>query len=148
MMKIAPPEHSDIRWLQRLTHFEKAMTHLQEGVDESARRELNNLEKQGLIQAFEYCYELAWKTVKDFYEAQGETTIQGSRDAFRLAFGRGLVSENGHVLMETIRARAMTSHTYDEAISDEIRYAIIQRYKPAFDELLQRLISERTKRTT
>lgn len=137
----------DIRWLQRLDHFEKAMTHLQEGVDEAVCRELNNLEKQGLIQAFEYCYELAWKTVKDFYEAQGETTIQGSRDAFSLAFSRGLVSENGQVLMETIRARAMTSHTYDEAISDEVRHAIVQKYKLAFDELLQSLVSERTKRT-
>jgi len=47
---------------------------------------LNELEKQGLIQAFEYTYELAWNTIKDYFENQGETGIHGSRDAFRLAF--------------------------------------------------------------
>jgi len=53
--------------------------------------ELNELEKQGLIQSFEYSYELAWNTIKDYFDAQGETGIHGSRDAFRLAFKRGLI---------------------------------------------------------
>jgi hypothetical protein len=37
--------------------------------------------------------EFAWDTIKDFYENQGETGIQGSRDSIRMAFKRGLIVE-------------------------------------------------------
>ncbi|MGC8744755.1 MAG: nucleotidyltransferase substrate binding protein [Verrucomicrobiia bacterium] len=60
-----------------------------------------NLEKQGLIQSFEYTYELAWNVLKDNLQMQGETDIHGSRDAIRLAFRRGLIDE-GEVWMDMI----------------------------------------------
>ncbi len=70
--------------------------HLDNSLNSSKKKELNELEKQGLIQAFEYTYELAWNTIKDYFENQGETGIHGSRDAFRLAFRRGLVETAMH----------------------------------------------------
>ncbi|MEA3396072.1 MAG: nucleotidyltransferase substrate binding protein, partial [Chloroflexota bacterium] len=60
----------DIRWMQRLNHFSKALGQLKRFVEKG---DLNELEKQGLIQAFEYTYELAWNTIKDYFEDQGET---------------------------------------------------------------------------
>jgi hypothetical protein len=57
----------DIRWQQRLQNFQAAFNELDEAVALSNTRELSKLEEQGLIQAFEYTYELAWNTVKDFY---------------------------------------------------------------------------------
>jgi DNA-binding HxlR family transcriptional regulator len=39
------------RWKQRFTNFQKALQELKEGVDQA---QLNKLEKQGLIKAFEY----------------------------------------------------------------------------------------------
>lgn len=136
----------DVRWLQRLNNFEKAMMNLGEGVEESSGRVLNKLEKQGVIQAFEFCYELAWNTVKDFYESQGETGIQGSRDAFTLAFNRGLVETHGNALVESIRSRQLTTHTYDEKSAEKIYNDIIKRYYPAFKELLDSLQGEKIKR--
>jgi hypothetical protein len=54
---------------------------------------LSKLKKQGLIKSFEFTYELAWMPIRDFYRPKGEVDIQGSRDAFRLAFERGLIEE-------------------------------------------------------
>jgi nucleotidyltransferase substrate binding protein (TIGR01987 family) len=136
---------TDVRWIQRLNNFETAMKNLLEGIEEATTRQLNKLEKQGLIQAFEYNYELAWNTVKDFYEAQGETNIQGSRDAFTLAFNRGLVKNYGTVLIESIKARQMSSHTYNEETADEIFDDIVNSYYDAFKELIDNLIKEKIK---
>jgi len=108
-------EH-DIRWMQRFNNYSKALDQLTKFIEKG---ELNELEKQGMIQAFEYTYELAWNTMKDYFEAQGETTIFGSRDAFRLAFKRGLI-ENGEAWMAMITSRTLTSHTYNEEIAEEI----------------------------
>ena len=98
----------DIRWIQRYNHYTQALAQLTKFIEKG---ELNELEKQGLIQAFEYSYELAWNTIKDYFEAQGETDIHGSRDAFRLAFRRGLI-EDGKTWMDMIKSRTLTSHTY------------------------------------
>lgn len=93
--------------------------------------ELNELEQQGLIQSFEYTYELAWNTIKDFFEEQGQADILGSRDAFRLAFKRGLI-ENGDTWMEMIKSRRLTSHTYNEDIAAAIAISITNEYYPEF----------------
>ena len=82
----------DIRWIQRFDNFKRALKQLDFVMALIAQRELSELEEQGVIQAFEYNYELAWNVLKDFYEHQGEQGIQGSRDAIRTAFRRGLCS--------------------------------------------------------
>ena len=52
----------DVRWQQRLSNFRRALTQLDEAIELMQRRELSRLEKQGVIQAFEYSYELGWNT--------------------------------------------------------------------------------------
>ena len=118
----------DIRWIQRFNNYNKALGQLRKFIE---RGELNELEKQGLIQAFEYTYELAWNTIKDYFEDQGETNINGSRDAFRLAFRRGLI-QDGETWMDMIKSRALTTHTYNEKVAEEIGGDITTRYYPQF----------------
>ena len=118
----------DIRWIQRLHHYSKALAQLTRFIEKG---DLNELEQQGLIQAFEYTYELAWNTIKDYFENQGETGIHGSRDAFRLAFRRGLI-ENGKVWMDMIKSRMLTTHTYNEDVADEVARDITGKYFDAF----------------
>jgi nucleotidyltransferase substrate binding protein (TIGR01987 family) len=137
--------NKEIRWKQRFNSFKKAMDNLLEVIEIATIRELNKFEKQGLIQAFEYNYELAWKTVKDFYEAQGETDIQGSRDAFTLAFNRGLVKNCGTALIESIRSRQLSSHTYNEETAEEVYNDVINKYYDAFKELFDSLSKEMNK---
>ena len=124
----------DIRWLQRYSNYCKALTQLENAVTLADTRPLTDLEKQGLVQAFEYTYELAWNTIKDFYENQGETNIQDSRDAFRLAFRRGLI-EDGETWMQMIKDRSQTSHTYNESTVQNIVTDVLQLYYPQFKAL-------------
>ena len=129
---------TDIRWIQRLSNYTKALKRLKDALDLEKERPLSDLEKQGLIQAFEFTHEMAWNTLKDFYEYQGVTGIQGSRDAARLAFRRGLV-QNGEVWMDMIKSRNLTSHTYDEETAEKIVSAVRGQYIQEFVKLEERL---------
>lgn len=119
----------DIRWQQRFANFRKALLQLAEAVDLSRQRPLSKLEQQGLIQAFEYTYELAWNVFRDFLVNQGNKNIYGSRDAIREAFKANLI-EDGEGWMDMFKDRNMTSHTYNEDTANEIAEKIITRYYP------------------
>ena len=121
----------DMRWHQRLLNFDKVLSELEEAVNLASKRKLTKLEKLGLIQVFEYNYELAWNCLKYFYQAEGGIDIQGSRDAFRLAFKRGLI-EDGKLWMEMIQSRILTSHTYNESTAAAVADKILHTYYPAF----------------
>ncbi len=129
----------EIRWIQRFNNFKRSLKQLENAMALMEERELSDLEKQGVIQAFEYNYELAWNVLKDFYEYQGDQDIQGSRDAIRTAFKRGLIV-NGEVWMNMIKSRAMTSHTYREDIAKEILQDIVNLYYQEFASLKERLL--------
>ena len=131
----------DIRWVQRFNNYQKALKNLSEAVELASERELSKLEKQGLIQAFEIVYELSWNTIRDFYKSQGDADIQGSRDAFRLAFNRGLIVD-GELFMNTIKSRQLTSHSYNEETADIIYMDIVNEYYSGFKQLEKRLESQ------
>jgi len=118
----------DVRWKQRFSNYSKALGQLQKFIDKG---DLNELEEQGLIQAFEYTYELAWNVMKDFFEYQGEEAIRGSRDAIRLSFNRGLITE-GKKWMDMIESRIKSSHTYNEATAEEVVSKILSTYFDCF----------------
>lgn len=132
----------DIRWHQRLQNFQHAFAELDEAVALSNARGLSKLEEQGLIQAFEYTYELAWNSIRDFYLNQGETGIQGSRDAIRLAFERGLIEE-GDQWLAMIKSRTLTSHTYNRETARLIADQVLRCYHPLLKALLTTLEQQR-----
>lgn len=125
------PQSLDIRWKQRFSNYQMALHQLREFVNKA---NLSKLEEQGLIKAFEYTYELGWNTMKDFYESQGETNIQGSKDTIRLAFKRGLIKD-GATWMNMVQSRIATAHTYNEATARKVISAIVNDYFPLFIEL-------------
>ena len=133
----------DIRWIQRFSNYKKALAKLQDAVNEFLEQgaAMKDLEVEGMIQRFEFTYELAWNTIKDFYENQGESGIQGSRDAFRMAFQRGLIND-GQMWMEMIEVRKLTVHTYDDAISDNVSEKIKDQYIHLFTQLQNKLDEE------
>lgn len=118
----------DIRWKQRLHNFLKALSQLEQAVELTKKKELSDLEKQGLIQAFEFTHELAWNVMKDYFDYQGAAElITGSRDATREAFQKGLIT-NGDDWMDMIKSRNKTSHTYNLSVAQEIVSKIIGTY--------------------
>lgn len=126
----------DIRWEQRFSNYRKALSQLKEVVEQD---ELNKFEEQGLIQAFEFTYELAWSTLKDFLQYQGFSDIIGSRDTIRTAFSESLI-EDGHVWMAMIESRNKTTHTYNETTAREIANDVRARFYPAFCALEKTLL--------
>ncbi|MBP9680125.1 MAG: nucleotidyltransferase substrate binding protein [Bacteriovorax sp.] len=124
----------DIRWIQRLNHFEKALFQLKHATDLAKQRALTDLEKQGLIQAFEFTHELAWNVLKDYIEYHGGQILIGSKDTTREAFQKNLITD-GEVWMEMIKSRNLTSHTYNEDTAKQITNNITQLYVSSFIQL-------------
>jgi nucleotidyltransferase substrate binding protein (TIGR01987 family) len=123
--------NEDIRWKQRFSNFSKALQTLTEAIELAQQRPLSKLEKQGLIQGFEFTHELGWNVLKDYLENQGFTEIIGSRDATRTAFKNALIAD-GDTWMDMIKARNQTSHTYNLDLAESISQDILQRFYPAF----------------
>ena len=128
-------ENKDIRWIQRLASFQKALDQLTKFIE---RGQLSELEEQGLIKAFEYTFELAWTTIKDFLEYRGQTDIYGSRDAIRKAFQLNLI-DNGETWMDMIVSRKRTSHTYNRETAEETCRVIKNEYFALFGKLKEKL---------
>ena len=128
----------EIRWKQRLNNFDKALSQLTSAVTLKQQRTLSDLEKQGLIQAFEFTHELAWNVMKDYFFYQGNTNITGSRDATRESFNRGLI-DNGEIWMEMIKSCNQTSHTYNIELANEIVEKITNLYSELFNHFLQKM---------
>ncbi len=129
----------DIRWKQRFSNYKSALKHLKDAVDLRQTRELSYLEKQGLIQAFEFTFELSWKVLKDFLEYKGNSDkIYGSRDAITSAVSVNLI-KNSHNWIQMIKSRNLTSHIYDEELIEDIIQEICEGYIKRFLELQESL---------
>ena len=131
-------ERHTVRWEQRLVNYTKALAQLTDAIQLATQRSLSELEKQGLIQAFEFTHELAWNVIKDYFFYQGNTNITGSRDAVREAYNKGLLTD-GEGWMEMIVSRNKTSHTYNQAIANEIVDKIVSQYIKLFNDFLNHM---------
>jgi len=124
------------RWVYRLDSYQKALEQLRSAVELYTSRELTDLEKQGLIQAFEYVFELAWNLMRDYLLYQGHTDIKGSRDAIKTAFKYGLIEE-GDLWLDMLKARNLTLHTYDQSLAEQIVDRIVKDFFQEFSKLLE-----------
>ena len=134
----------DVRWIQRLEKYCKALDLLKSDMEDASEQDFTEREKRGTIKSFEFVQELAWKTLKDFLESMGQQGIMGSKDAFNIAFQRGLISDG--TLTDTIKSRNETTHTYNIETADKIFYAIKNEYYDAFERLRESLLEEKKKR--
>ena len=137
-------EHKDIRWIQRLSNYDKAVDRLLNATkivstEKQFGGDVDDLLKEGLVQRFEYTQELAWKVMKDYEEYQGYTDIQDSRDAIRKALQIGIIEDA--TWMNTISSRNLTSHCYDEEEFNMVLNQIIHDYVPIFVEFCKRMNS-------
>lgn len=124
----------ELRFIQRFSNFKKAVLQLEDCFELGA---LNKFEQQGLIQCFEYTFELAWKTVKDYLELQG-FDVKSPRSAIQTAFSVGLIKD-GHVWIEALEKRNLLAHTYDENMAMEAEGLIRDKYCAALIELCKAL---------
>lgn len=122
------------RWQQRYQNLQHAFSQLQKGL---AIAKPNDIEKQGIIQSFEFTFELAWKTLKDYLESQ-KVDADFPRDVIKQAFHYQLIVD-GNVWMDMLDKRNQMAHTYDEAAAEVALQLIRNNYFPALQQALDLL---------
>ena len=127
-------QNPDIRWKQRFQNFDRAFVLLRDAL-ENGPDALNQLEKECVIQRFEFSFEPAWKTLKDFMEQDGFVfaTIT-PRQVLKDAFAAKILAD-GQVWIDMLDHRNLLSHTYNLAKFEEAVNAVHERYLDAFDQL-------------
>lgn len=105
---------TDIRWIQRYANFHKACERLLE-VTQAERiiDDYSELELEGLVQRFEYTFELAWKVLQDLLLYKGYDFMLGPNGTMKMAFEDGLISDHDG-WRKMAKSRNILSHVYDE----------------------------------
>ena len=135
---MAEPEK--LRWHYRFDNFKRAYVLLRESIELTGERALSQLEKEGIIQRFEYTIELSWKTMKDYLESQNVVFEQVTpRAVVKEAFAAKLISD-GQTWMNALDARNKMSHTYDFKQFEDVIHAIQQHYLAAVEALYFKLL--------
>ncbi len=89
------------------------------------------VQRAGMVQFFEMCFELSWNVLKDYLEEQGFTDVRSPRAAIKKAFEIGLISD-GTVWLKGLEDRNLTSHLYNEQVAKEIIVLVSTVYAPLF----------------
>ncbi len=117
--------NNPIRWKQRFENFKRAYQLMVKIIELG---ELNEIEKMALIQAFEFTFELSWKTMKDYLEEEG-FSMDSPKSVIRQAFQSGYITE-ADVWMEALIKRNNTVHNYNSLVMEETIHFIRDSYYP------------------
>lgn len=120
----------DIRWKQRFANFERALLFLQAGC---SQKKWTQLEEAGVVQAFEFSFELAWKTLKDYLYQKGIHS-QFPRDVIKDAFQSEII-EDGTTWLKMLDKRNELSHTYNKEQAEKALHIIKDLYYPCINQL-------------
>lgn len=135
----------DIRWLQRYDSFHRANKRILD-ITESGNQpdSLSELEMVGLIQRFEYTFELGWKVLQDFLKFKGYEFVQGPNGTLQQAFEDGLISDHDG-WRRMAKARVTTSHTYNEGDAIQIAQKIYEEDSLLLKQLDTKLNEEKSR---
>lgn len=112
------------RFEERKQDYSNAVDRLKEGLQE----EESMLAIDGILHRFEFTFELAWKTLKDYLEYMGLTEKTGSpREVIQSGFKQGII-EDGEMWIKMMLARNSLAHLYDEEESRKIYKNIKEEY--------------------
>ena len=113
------------RWHERFDSYNRAVNQLRAAV---TKIEYSELERAGLIQIFEYTFELGWKLMQDYGREQGYEA-NSPRESIQRAATVGLITEaDGYEWMDALKQRNLLLHTYEEQRSLDAEVLIKQRY--------------------
>jgi nucleotidyltransferase substrate binding protein (TIGR01987 family) len=134
-------QNPDIRWQQRFANFQRAFLLLRDAMD-SNLPELSQLEKEGIIQRFEYTFELAWKVLKDKMENDGLILDQVSPKALiKQAFAAKYI-DSPETWLRMIGDRNLMSHTYDFVKFEAVIQSIDSDYLPMLQDWYMGLLEQ------
>jgi nucleotidyltransferase substrate binding protein (TIGR01987 family) len=122
----------------KLQNFQKAIERLREAVIGVQQFPDNRIIQDGLIQRFEFIFELAWKTSKVKLETQGLNEALSPKAVLKELYSLKWIDDET-IWLEMLKDRNMTSHVYDERVADEITDRVMNKYLRAFEELYNKL---------
>lgn len=123
------------RWKQRFESFDKALALLSGPLHEKKWSDFSDLEQEGLIQRFEYTFELAWKTVKDYLVFCGIDLQRSTpRDTIKLGFAAGVILD-GQAWIDMLESRNLLSHTYNRQTFELTIQDIQDKYLSALSQV-------------
>lgn len=100
--------------LQKVENYQNALKRLEEAIARYQTAPNDTLYRDGLIQRFEFTFELAWKSLKEYMEDQGMVmTIVSPRSVLKEAYAAGMI-DNPDIWNEAVDSRNLMSHIYDE----------------------------------
>ena len=123
-----------------LRQFKAAFRRLQEGVQVAD----SALLQDGVVQRFEFTFELLWKALKVLLEDQGIIALT-PKDCLQAAFRQGWI-EDERVFLQMLEARNKMSHEYDESEARKVFRQIKKRFLKPMRTLLERLDKIRRKK--
>lgn len=123
----------------RYENFKKAFSLYESAV----KPNLSDLEQEGMIQRFEYTFELAWKCMQDLLTERGLAEIRGPRPVIEQCFKDSVITD-GVLWLEMLSSRNETVHLYDKAtfkrISELVRgkyFEILKSFKQDFSKWIK-----------
>ena len=133
----------DIRWVQRFNNFKRAFSLLREIIEDNDDIcKLEPIVKEGIVQRFEYTFELAWKTLKDKMIEDGLSIERISpKYVFKLAFQSKYI-DDVNLWLEMTNDRNLMSHTYDFSTFDVVLKKLQVEYFPLLEKLYLYFIEE------
>ncbi len=120
-------------YIDRLTELKSALERLKEAIPEVQ----NQLEKDGVIQRFEFVFELVWKTLKDYAEDKGRFDAASPKDAFRVAADLGLI-DDPLTWFDFLKNRNEATHLYDEQKANDV-FSKIPNFIGAVEDLISKI---------
>lgn len=119
---------------EKYAYFTDAVARLREALDDYGKMPLDSI-RDGVIQRFEFCTELAWKTMREYLIDQGYTELNSPKAVVKQAFAFGMIQDQA-AWIELLNDRNLTSHVYDESTAKLIFSRIEQQHLALFDEAL------------
>jgi nucleotidyltransferase substrate binding protein (TIGR01987 family) len=133
--------NQDIRWLQRFANFKRAFLLLREAMENDISK-LSQLEKEGIIQRFEYTFELAWNVLKDKMEHDGIVLDKISpKMVVKQAYAARYIND-ADTWLKMIGDRNLMSHTYDFVKFEAVIKSIASDYLPMLEDWYFELLVE------
>ena len=130
------------RWQYRFDNYKRAFTLLREAIEWRQERELTDLEREGTIQRFEYTWELAWKTLKDYLENEGVVLDKITPKAVLIAGVEAKIIHQQEIWMQVLDDRNKMSHIYNNVAFEQVISNIDESYLALFDQLYEKLLAE------
>lgn len=126
------------RFQERFAELRKAFARLEEAL---AVPVTDTVIMDGVIQRFEFTFELTWKTLKLLLDHKGLATVAAPRDVLQGSFSAGILAD-GEAFMQMLRDRNLTTHIYKEEMAAQIYDRIKNAHAAALHTLIERLSKE------